>query len=188
MHLPDFKEARTSNKLEYKKIRYNIEDKYKDKYKGKLCYLRTYGCQMNEHDSENIKGILEELGYSFTSDMDKADLIILNTCSIRENAHNKAFGLLGRIKHLKESKKDLKVGLCGCMAQEEIVVNTIINKYPFVNFVIGTHNFYELPNILEKNEKEEKQQVEVYSRERDLIEDMLMLILSMVVISSVLIV
>ena len=72
----------------------------------------------------------------FTDDMDKADLIILNTCSIRENAHNKAFGLLGRIKHLKETKKDLKVGLCGCMAQEEIVVNTIINKYPFVNFVI----------------------------------------------------
>lgn len=172
MHLPDFKEARTSNKLEYKKIRYNIEDKYKNKYRGNVCYLRTYGCQMNEHDSENIKGILEELGYIFTDDIDQADLVLLNTCSIRENAHNKAFGLLGRIKHLKETKKDLKVGLCGCMAQEEIVVNTIINKYPFVNFVIGTHNFYELPNILEKNEKEEKQQVEVYSRERDLIEDM----------------
>ena len=170
MHLPDFKVARSSDKKDYKRVAYNIDDKYKDKYKGQKCYLRTYGCQMNEHDSENIRGILTLLGFSFVDLLEEADLIILNTCSIRENAHNKAFGLLGRVKHLKETKKTLKVGLCGCMAQEEIVVNTIMDKYPFVNFVIGTHNFYQLPEILEKEEKTQEQQIEVYSREGDLIE------------------
>ena len=139
MHLPDFKVARSSTKIDYKKIDYKIDSKYLNKYKGKKCFLKTYGCQMNEHDSENIKGILELLGFSFTEDIEEADLVLLNTCSIRENAHNKAFGLLGKAKHIKESKRDLMIGLCGCMAQEEIVVNTIMSKYPFVNFVIGTH-------------------------------------------------
>ena len=170
MHLPDFKVARSSTKIDYKKIDYKLDSKYLNKYKGKKCYLKTYGCQMNEHDSENIKGILELLGFDFTADIEKADLVLLNTCSIRENAHNKAFGLLGKAKHIKESKRDLMIGLCGCMAQEEIVVNTIISKYPFVNFVIGTHNFYQLPEILDKSES--KQQVEVYSREGDLIESL----------------
>ena len=170
MHLPNFVEARSSDKREYKKINYKFDLKYKDKYKGKKCYLKTYGCQMNEHDSENIKGLLSLLGYTFTDKMEEASLVLLNTCSIRENAHNKAFGLLGRAKHLKETNKDLIIGLCGCMAQEEIVVNKIINKYKFVNFVIGTHNFYQLPEILEK--KDEKQQIEVYSREQDLIENL----------------
>ena len=170
MHLPDFKVARSSEKIDYKKKEYNLDSKYLNKYKGMKCYLKTYGCQMNEHDSENIKGILELLGFDFTEDIEKADLVLLNTCSIRENAHNKAFGLLGKAKHIKESKRDLMIGLCGCMAQEEIVVNTIMKKYPFVNFVIGTHNFYQLSEILEKSE--EKQQIEVYSREGDLIEDL----------------
>ena len=170
MHLPDFKVARSSEKIDYKKKEYNLDSKYLNKYKGMKCYLKTYGCQMNEHDSENIKGILELLGFDFTDIIEDADLVLLNTCSIRENAHNKAFGLLGKAKHIKESKRDLMIGLCGCMAQEEIVVNTIMKKYPFVNFVIGTHNFYQLSEILEKSE--EKQQIEVYSREGDLIEDL----------------
>ena len=170
MHLPDFKVARSSEKIDYKKVDYKIDSKYLNKYKGKKCFLKTYGCQMNEHDSENIKGILELLGFDFTDKIENSDLVLLNTCSIRENAHNKAFGLLGKAKHIKESKRDLMIGLCGCMAQEEIVVNTIMSKYPFVNFVIGTHNFYQLPEILEKSES--KQQIEVYSREGDLIEDL----------------
>ena len=172
MHLPDFKEAKSCDKREYITEKYQIDAKYINKYLGKKCFLRTYGCQMNEHDSENIRGILTFLGYTFTEVMEDADLVILNTCSIRENAHNKVYGFFGRIKHLKETKKDMVVGLCGCMAQEEIVVKTIMAKYPFVNFVVGTHNFYNLPKILEKNEVENKQQVEVYSREGNLVEDL----------------
>ena len=110
MHLPDFKVARSSTKIDYEKKDYKLDSKYLNKYKGKKCYLKTYGCQMNEHDSENIKGILELLGFGFTDSILEADLVLLNTCSIRENAHNKAFGLLGRAKHIKESKRDLMIG------------------------------------------------------------------------------
>ncbi len=172
MHLPNFREARTFDKVEYQKKEYELDPKYKDQYRGKTCYLKTYGCQMNEHDSENITGILEALGFTMIEDYEQADLIILNTCSIRENAHNKAFGFLGRVKHQKEMKKDLMVGICGCMAQEEVVANTILEKYPWMNFVIGTHNFYELPEVLERSLQEEKLQIEVYSREKDLIESL----------------
>ena len=172
MRLPDFKEARTNTKKEYQTKQFQLDAKYYQQYKGKTCYLKTYGCQMNEHDSENIKGILEEMGFLMIDDYEAADLIILNTCSIRENAHNKAFGFLGRVKHLKETKKDLMVGLCGCMAQEEVVATTILEKYPWLNFVIGTYNFYELPTILDKSIQDRTLQVEVYSREQDLVEEM----------------
>ena len=125
---------------------------------------------MNEHDSENIEALLTRLGFSKVDDYEKADLVLLNTCSIRENAHNKAFGMLGRLKHLKAQKKDLIVGLCGCMAQEASVVEEIINKYKWVNFVFGTHNMYQLPNIIDKAIAENKQQIEVFSKEGDLVE------------------
>ena len=125
---------------------------------------------MNEHDSENIEALLVALGFSKEDDYEKADLVLLNTCSIRENAHNKAFGMLGRLKHLKETNKDLIVGLCGCMAQEASVVEEIMRDYKFVNFVFGTHNMYQLPEIIDKAIVENKQQIEVFSREGDLIE------------------
>ena len=170
MHLPDYKEARTRDKREYKKISFELDNSIKNKYKGKTFFIKTYGCQMNEHDSENISALLTSLGFEEVDDYNKADLVLLNTCSIRENAHNKAFGMLGRLKHLKQEKKDLIVGLCGCMAQEKSVVDEILKDYKWVNFVIGTHNMYNLPNIIDKAIEENKQQVEVYSREGDLIE------------------
>ena len=170
MHLPDYKEARTRDKRDYKKISFEFDKSIKNKYKGKTFFIKTYGCQMNEHDSENISALLTSLGFEEVDDYNKADLVLLNTCSIRENAHNKAFGMLGRLKHLKQEKKDLIVGLCGCMAQEKSVVDEILKDYKWVNFVIGTHNMYNLPNIIDKAIEENKQQVEVYSREGDLIE------------------
>ena len=170
MKLPNLEEARKRNKLDYKTIEYNVDKKLKDKYKGKKYFLKTYGCQMNEHDSENIEALLEYLGYKKVNKYTDADLVLLNTCSIRENAHNKAFGMLGRLKHLKMDKKDLIIGLCGCMAQEESVIDEIIKDYKFVNFVFGTHNLYELPNILDEAIKTNKQQIEVFSREGDLVE------------------
>lgn len=170
MHLPNYKDARRREDKSYKRVEFNFDNKIKDKYKGKTFYLKTYGCQMNEHDSENIEALLTRLGFSKVDDYEKADLVLLNTCSIRENAHNKAFGMLGRLKHLKAQKKDLIVGLCGCMAQEASVVEEIINKYKWVNFVFGTHNMYQLPNIIDKAIAENKQQIEVFSKEGDLVE------------------
>ena len=170
MHLPNYKDARRREDKSYKRVEVNFDNKIKDKYKGKTFYLKTYGCQMNEHDSENIEALLTGLGFSKVDDYEKADLVLLNTCSIRENAHNKAFGMLGRLKHLKAQKKDLIVGLCGCMAQEASVVEEIINKYKWVNFVFGTHNMYQLPNIIDKAIALNKQQIEVFSKEGDLVE------------------
>ena len=170
MHLPNYNEARTRDKREYKRVDYSFSDEIKNKYIGKSFHLKTYGCQMNEHDSENIEALLVALGFSKEEDYEKADLVLLNTCSIRENAHNKAFGMLGRLKHLKETNKDLIVGLCGCMAQEASVVEEIMRDYKFVNFVFGTHNMHELPEIIDKAIEENKQQIEVFSREGDLIE------------------
>lgn len=170
MHLPDYKEARSRTKKEYNRIEFRANREISNKYKGKTFFLKTYGCQMNEHDSENIEALLVSLGFTKVNDYNDADLVLLNTCSIRENAHNKAFGMLGRLKHLKNEKKDLIIGLCGCMAQEASVVDEILRDYKFVNFVFGTHNLYQLPNILDKAIEENKQQIEVFSREGDLVE------------------
>lgn len=142
-------------------------------YKGignnKTYYVKTYGCQMNEHDSENIRAILEELGFKPSEDIYDSDLVILNTCAIRENAHNKVFGLLGRIKHNKESRNVI-VGLCGCMAQEESVVDLIEKKYKFIDFVFGTHNIHKLPTIL-KDVLNNKRIIEVYNRPTEIVEE-----------------
>ena len=170
MRLPNLEEARKRNKLDYKTIDFEIDDSLKDKFKGKKYYLKTYGCQMNEHDSENIEALLESIGFIKVDKYTDADLVLLNTCSIRENAHNKAFGMLGRLKHLKMDKKDLIIGLCGCMAQEESVIDEIMKDYKFVNFVFGTHNLYQLPEIIDEAIKTNKQQIEVFSREGDLVE------------------
>lgn len=170
MHLPNYKDARRREDKDYKRVDFKFDNKIKDKYNGKTFYLKTYGCQMNEHDSENIEALLTGLGFKKVDNYEDADLVLLNTCSIRENAHNKAFGMLGRLKHLKTQKKDLIVGLCGCMAQEASVVEEIIKKYPWVNFVFGTHNMYQLPNIIDRAIEENKQQIEVFSKEGDLVE------------------
>ena len=170
MHLPNYTDARKREDKKYRRVEFSLDKSVKDKYKGKTFFIKTYGCQMNEHDSENIAALLTSLGFSQVDNYEKADLVLLNTCSIRENAHNKAFGMLGRLKHLKSTKKDLIVGLCGCMAQEASVVEEILNKYKWINFVCGTHNLYQLPNIIDKAILENKLQIEVFSKEGDLVE------------------
>ena len=172
MILPDYSEARKRGKAEVIHEHYQLDDNYKNIGKNKTYYVKTYGCQMNEHDSENIKAMLEELGFTEVDDYEQADLVILNTCSIRENAHNKAFGMLGRLKHLKDDKKDLIIGVCGCMAQEVGVVDEILHKHKYVNFVFGTHNLHRLPYLINENIKTNKQTIEVYSKEGNLIEGM----------------
>ncbi len=172
MQLPDYKKARTRGKEEVVKELFSLDSKYQNLGKGKTYFVKTYGCQMNEHDTENIKAMLEALGFKEASSYEKCDLVLLNTCSIRENAHNKAFGMLGRIKHLKESKPHLLVGVCGCMAQEEGVIEEIRTHYRFVDFVFGTHNLYRLPEVLAKAIEEGNQAIEVYSQEGNIIEDM----------------
>lgn len=118
-----------------------------------------------------IKGMLKAMDFQETFDMEQADIILLNTCSIRENAHNKAFGMLGRIKHLKALKPNVIVGLCGCMAQEVGVIEEIKKKYRFLNFVFGTHNIDDLPKLLYQSLQNKNLNIEVFSKEGDIVED-----------------
>ncbi len=173
MNLPNLKEAklRTSKEVLVKTNDYIMNNNLKEIGKNKKYFLRTYGCQMNEHDSENIKAILEDMSYTETDVMEDADLILLNTCAIRENAHNKVFGYLGRIKHLKEEKPHVIAGICGCMAQEEVVVNEIKTKYKWLDIVFGTHNIHKLPQILNDSIIKKEQEIEVFSIEGDVIEN-----------------
>ena len=172
MNLPNIKEARkrTKDKVEVSYDRYQIPDSIKNVGKDKKYTLLTYGCQMNVHDSENIAGIMEEMGYTKEEDMTKSDVIILNTCAIRENAHNKVVGILGRIKKLKEEREDLITIIGGCMPQEEKISNMLKEKYKWVDIVLGTHNIYDLPKLLEEVFNERKQNIEVYSIEGEIIE------------------
>ena len=166
MNYPNMVDARKRGKEE---VKYIYEDRnYNEVFKGKKYFIKTYGCQMNVHDSEEIKKILENLGYTEIEDYEQADLIILNTCAIRENAHDKVFGFLGRCKHLKKTNKDLILGLCGCMAQEENVVKEIREKHKYIDIVFGTHNMNELPDMLMNFYG--KQSINVYSKEGDVIE------------------
>lgn len=167
MMLPNLKDAkkRTKNKIEIVKDDYVIPNDVKDIGINKKYHVITYGCQMNVHDSENISAILEDMKYTNTDNMDEADVIVINTCAIRENAHNKVVGMLGRIKHLRETKKDIITIFCGCMAQEESIANMIKDKYKWVDIVFGTHNIHKLPIYLSDLYKNRKQEIEVYSIE-----------------------
>ena len=172
MNLPNIKEARirTDKKVEIKRDEYQLSPSMKALGVGKNYCIYTYGCQMNVHDSENISAIMEEMGYAKKEDMEEANVIILNTCAIRENAHNKVHGMLGRIKHLKETKEDVITVFCGCMAQEEGIANELKEKFPWVDIVMGTHNFHKLPLYLENTLTTKQQDIEVFSIEGEVIE------------------
>ena len=116
--------------------------------KTPLAFVHTYGCQGNVADGERIKGILESMGYALTEMQEEADLILFNTCAIREHAQDRVFGNVGKLKALKEKNKDLVIALCGCMMQQEYVAQKIQKSYPYVNLVFGTHVIYKLPELL----------------------------------------
>ncbi len=173
MNLPNLKEAKIRTKEQIKIIHddYKVPTKMKTIGKNKKYFIKTYGCQMNVHDSENIKAILEDMNFTETFEMENADIILLNTCAIRENAHNKLFGFLGRVKHLKENNPDIICVICGCMSQEESVVNDIKSKYKWVDIVFGTHNLHKFPNILEEFLSKKSQEIEVFSIEGNVYEN-----------------
>ncbi len=169
--VPSLKDARKRLTKNTNHIHFKLDEKYLGIGDGKFYHLKTYGCQGNLADSEKISGILESVGYKKTDSDEKADLIIFNTCAIRENAENRVFGELGRIKSLKGSNPQLIMGLCGCMAQEEKVVDLIKKKYPQVDIVFGTHNIHNLPEYLENCYSNQGRVFEVYSIEGDIVED-----------------
>ena len=150
---------RTKTDVKIKKLNFNIEPIYK----GKKYFLRTYGCQMNVHDSEEIKYYLESLGYEEVDELESADIVVLNTCAIRENAKDKVFGYLGRCKHYKKIKPDLIIAIAGCLMQQPSEIEEIQKRHSYIDIVIGTHNLSELPDMIKKVIETKKQDIEVYS-------------------------
>ncbi len=167
MNKPDLCIAKNRDKVNIDYVNLNLD--IKPVFKGKKYFLRTYGCQMNVHDSEEIRYYLEQLGFKQTDTLDNADIVVLNTCAIRENAKDKVFGYLGRCKHLKKMKKDLLICLCGCLMQQPSEVEAIMSKHQYVDIVIGTHNLSELPQLI-INAKG-KQNIEVYSNSEKVMEN-----------------
>lgn len=163
---------RTSNEIKYFNNLFKLSKTQEILGKNKLFFIRTYGCQANERDSEIIKGILLSMGFSQANDWKKANLVILNSCAIRQNAEDKIFGMLGALKALKRKKRDLVFGLCGCMPQQEKTIPEIKQFFNEINFIFGTHNIYELPAILENIYKYKKQLIRVHSHEGNVIENL----------------
>ncbi len=130
----------------------------------KYYYIKTYGCQMNIHESEKLAGILTKLNYKPTEDFNFADVIVFNTCCIRETAEQKIMGHIGSIKKLKKNKQNLKIILCGCMTQQQGKGEEILKKYPYVDYILGTHNISDLENYLisQQNTKINVEQTDGY--------------------------
>ena len=111
-------------------------------------YTHTFGCQQNEADTERIRGMLREMGYEMTDDVDNADFILFNTCAVREHAEDRAFGNIGSLSHLKKRRPEVIIALCGCMAQQEKNVEKIKKSYPQVSLLFGTHALWRFPSLL----------------------------------------
>jgi len=170
---PSLKDAKKRGKeeVQYHKD-FTIDEQFRGMGNGRKFYIRTYGCQMNEHDSEVMAGIFMALGYEPTDDIAVADVVLLNTCAIRENAENKVFGELGFLLKYKRENPEMLIGVCGCMSQEESVVNKILTKYQHVDMVFGTHNIHRLPHILKDAYMSKEMVIEVWSKEGDVIENL----------------
>ena len=110
--------------------------------------VRTFGCQMNVHDSERLSGLLEDNGYAAAVEGDRPDLIVFNTCAVRENADNRLYGTLGQLKPLKDANPGMQIAVGGCLAQKDKA--TVVKKAPWVDVVFGTHNLGSLPALLER--------------------------------------
>lgn len=130
----------------------------------------TFGCQMNEHDSEVLDGLLERRGYKPEQEINKAGLILINTCCIRTTAEEKVFGLIGRLRRQKMENPGLIIGVCGCMPQQEGMAEKIKKRFPFVDLIFGTHNIHQMPEMLEKVLEERESAVEIWGGNGGIVE------------------
>ena len=148
----------------------NMEENIMNKGNKKYTII-TYGCQMNEHDSEKIAGMLQKMGYEETQDKNETNLIIYNTCCVRENAELKVYGNIGALKKLKSERDDLILAICGCMMQQPQIVEEIKKKYRHVDLVFGTHNLHKFPELLINTMQSDTTLVDVWKEEDGIIED-----------------
>lgn len=169
--LPDMAKAR--NRVDQSKV---IYDDFKPSEallsfaKGKKYLVKTFGCQGNVRDEEVISGYLERMGYAPAKDEEEADIVIINTCAVRENAEDKVYGEIGKFKAKSKADPDFVLGICGCMMQEEGKAKKLLASYPYIDLVFGTHNIVDLPGLLEEHIKTHKSLLDVISYPGDIIE------------------
>ncbi len=169
---PDLKEARKRTKKMIEQVDFDLATSYQHIGLHKTYLIQTYGCQGNEADSETMAGILELMGFTPAKSEEESDVIIINTCAIRENAENRVWGELGRLKAYKRENPDLILALAGCMPQEENVVQRVLKKYQHVDLVFGTHNIHKLPDYLQTAMFGKERVVEVFSKEGEIVENL----------------
>ena len=169
--LPNLNEARRRQKGSSARLLFNVDEKYLNLGKDKKYFIITHGCQANVRDSETMAGILETLGYTVCHSEESADVILINTCAVRQSAEEKVLGQIGALKRLKANKADLVIGLGGCMCQEESTVRTIVDKYRQVDIIFGTHNITSLPKLLYDVYTTRNRKVEVHSKMGEIVEN-----------------
>lgn len=169
---PNLNQARRRSKRAIEEVSFSLMDAHRKIGINKTYFIHTYGCQGNEADSETMAGILELMGFTKSLSEKNSDLIIINTCAIRENAENRIWGELGRLKAFKRENPNLILGLAGCMTQEENVVERVLRTYQHVDLVFGTHNIYKLPEYVETAMFSKERVIEVYSQEGEIVENL----------------
>ena len=137
---------------------------------GRNYIIHTYGCQMNVHESEKIAGILADMGYSECASPEDADVIVFNTCCVRENAEQHAFGNIGMLKKLKSKKPELVIAVCGCMTQQGKFSEKLLKSYPYVDMIIGTYNIDKFGELLKKKIDSKKRLVEILDKNGEIVE------------------
>ena len=163
-------EVLIENQLYIQAIRQTTDDYYRLHGQKPAYLIKTYGCAMNEHDSEKLSAMLMQMGYTEASSIESAQLIIYNTCCVRENAEFKVYGNLGALKPVKELNPELKIAVCGCMMQQQHVVDHIKSSYRHVDLVFGTHNLHTFPKLLQKTMETDGILIDVWESEREIIE------------------
>ncbi len=169
-NIPESELARQQEFME--KIREINEDFYNKTGRRKKMHITTLGCQMNAHDSEKLLGMLKEMGYEETAEEKDADFVIYNTCCVRENAENKVYGNLGYLKHQKKENPDMRIALCGCMMQQDVVLQTIKEKYKHVDIVFGTFNLYKLAELMYINMETNAPVFDIWKEHGEIVEDL----------------
>lgn len=157
------------NSFEYiEKVKKFLQKKYGDR--SLFAHVHSYGCQQNVSDGEKMMGLLALMGYGFCDSPDGADVVIYNTCAVRENAEDRVFGNIGELTHNKEKNKEMIIGLCGCMTQQEHIANKIKKSYPHVDLIFGTHSLQKLPEMIYKTLVNRKRIIDVSETENKIFE------------------
>lgn len=134
--------------------------------------VTTFGCQMNARDSEKLVGVLEKIGYVEEAEEEKADFVIYNTCTVRENANMRVYGRLGQLKRVKKTKPHMMIALCGCMMQEPQVVEKLKKSYRFVDIIFGTHNIYKFAELIVTRLESERMVIDIWKDTDKIVEDL----------------